>query len=288
MAIVEGSSHDRSGVECQDFGGVRFLTDTAEAPLLLFVADGAGSAARSREGAEFVCNQFATYFSDFFASGGVIPEVTRSICEAWITETREALRSLASSEDASLRDFACTFLGAILGKSGSRFLQVGDGAIVYSDERDQYGWVAWPEQTEYTNVTYFVTQDGAEAHLQFEKGGPDVVEVAIFSDGIQRLALQMATRQVHDPFFRHVFSNLRTEEPGISKKVGADIADLLKSPAVLSRTDDDKTLVLATRLCLEDPSSSASDVTADNGELKGAQGLSIATGNTGVITGNAG
>jgi len=212
------------------------------------VADGAGSASRSQEGAEFFCHRFVEFFEDFFSSGGVLPEVTRAICETWLAETREALREFALSDQANLREFACTFLGAILGKTGARFLQVGDGAIVFSDVRDQYAWAAWPEQTEYANVTYFATQDDAEAHLQFEEGKADVFEVALFTDGLQRLALQMSTKSVHDPFFRHLFSRLRTEPPGTSNGMESALVELLNSPPVLSRTDDDKTLVLATRL----------------------------------------
>ena len=266
-AVIIGSSHERGGVECQDFGGYRILADVADSPIVLFVSDGAGSATRSREGAEFVCNRFAQYVTEFFASGGVASDITRATCETWLVETREALREVAIAGNANIRDFACTFLGAILGKSGSRFIQIGDGAIVFSDELDKYAWAAWPEQTEYANVTYFVTQSDAEAHLQFESGGPDVYEVALFSDGLQRLALHMVTKTVHDPFFRHIFSRLRTEEPGVSKNMDEALQKLLSSPEVLSRTDDDKTIVMATRLCLEDKRNTEATVQVENGEV---------------------
>ena len=53
---------------------------------------------------------------------------------------QRAGREVAIAGNANIRDFACTFLGAILGKSGSRFIQIGDGQI--GTKSPQFGGAA--------------------------------------------------------------------------------------------------------------------------------------------------
>jgi hypothetical protein len=77
---------------------------------------------------------------------------------------------------------------------------------------------------------------------------PRVDEIALFSDGLQMLALQFDTRRAHAPFFQPMFARLRTEAPGESTTLTGLLTEYLGSPVINKRTDDDKTLVLATRL----------------------------------------
>jgi hypothetical protein len=73
---------------------------------------------------------------------------------------------------------------------------------------------------------------------------PGVDEVALLTDGLQSLALRFASREAHGPFFEPMFERLRgPEQPSES-----ELAAFLGSGPVNARTDDDKTLVLATRL----------------------------------------
>ena len=70
-----------------------------------------------------------------------------------------------------------------------------------------------------------------------------VSELAVFTDGLQRLALDFTTRQPYGAFFRPFFERLRTEpEP---ETLLEPLREFLDSPRVNDRTDDDKTLVLA-------------------------------------------
>jgi len=182
-----------------------------------------------------------------------VVDVTEAECRLWLAEAREGLREMAGAEAVSVREFACTFLGAIVGASGSLFLQIGDGAIVVSgeDQPDEYDPVIWPESGEYANTTFFVYSDDAEDHLHVSAGAP-VAEVAVFTDGLQRLALHLATRSAHNPFFRAFFSRLRQQPPGLSEPMSAGLSTFLNSKQVVERTDDDKTLVLATRVSPDD------------------------------------
>jgi hypothetical protein len=72
--------------------------------------------------------------------------------------------------------------------------------------------------------------------------------VALLTDGLQGLALRFSTREAHGPFFEPMFARLRREREGEPKGLGKELRAFLGSAPVNQRTDDDKTLVLATRL----------------------------------------
>jgi hypothetical protein len=83
--------------------------------------------------------------------------------------------------------------------------------------------------------------------LAFERWDEPIDEIGLFTDGLQRLLLHEATKTAHGPFFRAVFPPVRGESPGCSDRLSIALADLLASSRVNQRTDDDKTLILATR-----------------------------------------
>jgi hypothetical protein len=75
-----------------------------------------------------------------------------------------------------------------------------------------------------------------------------VDEVAIFTDGLQMLALNMEYENVHQPFFKDMYRVLRlADEPAKVDLLNGKLADYLNSNQINDRTDDDKTLFLASR-----------------------------------------
>ena len=157
------------------------------------------------------------------------------------------ITSLAVEEGNQVRDYACTLLGAVVGQSGAAYLQIGDGAIVVTGEEvGDYGWIFWPQHGEYANTTNFLTEERAAETLEFEIG-PAVNEVAVFTDGIERLVLDFSSNAVHSPFFRPIFKWLATTEPTDEQQPSEALITYLGSDHVNKRTDDDKTLVIATR-----------------------------------------
>jgi hypothetical protein len=103
--------------------------------------------------------------------------------------------------------------------------------------------VTWPYTGEYANQTKFVTSDDTAGHFAFEIRSGPLLAVAGFTDGIQSLALNFAARKVHEPFFQRLLEPLRGATG--AESLSASMAAFLDSPPVNSRTDDDKTLVLA-------------------------------------------
>lgn len=147
------------------------------------------------------------------------------------------------------KDFASTFVGAVVGENASAFFQVGDGGMVVKAEGEEgYQPVFWPQSGQYANETYFVTD--REVRLQFAARTGGIDEIALFSDGLQRLVLTVRQRAAYAPFFHDLFGQLRrkAKREGLSKPLSGGLARFLGSGRINARTDDDKTLVLATRL----------------------------------------
>jgi len=236
---VAGTSHLTRNLPCQD--ACRFGTFGADADwLILVAADGAGSSSHSQVGASLACEEMVK------RAQALSPE---SLFESarvtqLFAEVRDGLIAEAQRLDLGLRDLACTVLLALVGPSSAMFAQIGDGAIVISDGQE-LRVVFWPEPGEYANATDFLSDDSFAQKVRSEAFNGKVIEVAVLTDGLQRLALDFATRAVFPGFFQPIFQALRSTSDAPS--LAGPLRDFLGSPRVNERTDDDKTLVLALR-----------------------------------------
>ena len=70
--------------------------------------------------------------------------------------------------------------------------------------------------------------------------GP-VAAVAILSDGLQRLAMQLPEKQPHRPFFDRIFQS-GARDPDEAQR---QLSGLLNSSRVAQKTDDDLTMLVA-------------------------------------------
>jgi len=241
-----GTSHIESNQPCQDscFAGV-FQGNDAQDYLVCVVSDGAGSASQGGYGAELAC-EVITKSVEAALNQISLNSFNESQAQEWIRHVQEAISQTASSQALNSRDYACTLLGAVIGLTHAIFFQIGDGAIVVSNGRIQ-GVVFWPDSGPYANMTYFVTDKEALEHLHVSVTTTPIDEVAIFSDGLQRLALSFENRTPHIPFFEPMLKILRKRLPDECEELDHQLSRFLQSPQVNERTDDDKTLILATR-----------------------------------------
>ena len=224
-----------------------FLDGAGQEILVVALSDGAGSAARAEFGSSLACSTMTEAAEVHFAAGGTVEEITLTTAQLWLSMVRQAIMSRAEDDQAVFKDYACTLLTAIIADDVAVMLQIGDGAIVV-DNGDGWTWVHWPQRGEFANTTFFVTDDGAEAQMAFVKPKGRLIEIAAFSDGIEPLVMQYATQTVFSPFFDKMFPAVRAlTESGSDEKLSQALAKYLDSPAICERTDDDKTLVLATR-----------------------------------------
>jgi hypothetical protein len=151
---------------------------------------------------------------------------------------------LAVDQNIQVRDLACTFLAAVIFETHSLFLQIGDGAIVLHGANG-YEPVFWPQSGEYLNTTNFLTDADFHNKLMIRVINECVEEFALFTDGIERLALRMSDCTAYEPFFRPLFESLRAASS--ADALFEPLRQFLDSDRMNERTDDDKTLILATR-----------------------------------------
>ncbi len=238
-----GTSHVTVGRDCDDSCWAQVGATSTGMPFLqLFVADGAGSASNGGEGAELAIQAAA----DFIEKKLKLPEfgLSDELATECVMAVREKIYARADASGLKARDFACTFLGVLSCRLGTLALQIGDGGIVL-DVGQGLEVPVVPMSGEYANMTHFVTDDDAINQMVTKPYSGIAVRVAVFSDGLQRLALNMADNTAHEPFFANFFKVVGASTPEQDEQLHGALVRFLQSPAVNDRTDDDKTLALA-------------------------------------------
>jgi hypothetical protein len=247
-ASVIGTSHQNTNTVCQD-SHLCAEIDSGEGPILVALAsDGAGSASRSADGSRMICEVLLDQTNQYFRERGSVAHVNQRLVASWVNLFRDEIILQASSEGATERDFACTLIGSIVSPSTAALFQIGDGAVVYKNGTSaEYALGFWPDRGEYENSTFFATQSNFIEQLSFALIEGSVSEIALLSDGLQRLALDYQARLPHQPFFRGFFPAMRKAELANLPDLERQLGEYLGSPKINERTDDDKTLVLAIR-----------------------------------------
>jgi 3-deoxy-D-manno-octulosonate 8-phosphate phosphatase KdsC-like HAD superfamily phosphatase len=238
-----GSSHEKLGKPCQDrFGCVTASDETA---FIAAVADGAGTAAHAHVGAEIA----VAAMRDVAALGVRAGRTDyKDLLREGAALARQRLIEAAADRDLAPRDMACTLLAVVLSPLGGAALQIGDGVIVTNGSSSDWNWVFWPQKGEYANSTWFLSDERALAQAEVADLGDEVVDVAMMTDGLEALALNFAARKAHPPFFRTAFAPLHGwDSRGEAAPLSQALCNMLGSAAVRARTEDDASLVLATR-----------------------------------------
>lgn len=241
---VTGSSHTNRGESGQDFcraGSIRIADSEYFVGL---VADGAGSTTDGGRGAEIACDTLHASILDALRQDGGISAITDDMIRIWVTAARYAISAEAEGKGKRIRDYACTLLGAVAGDSHALFFQIGDGAIVIH-MAGAYQTVFWPEQGEYANTTFFLSDETYRDTLSIQHRDDSPDEIALFSDGIQSLALSFAQKQAHAGFFQPLFLALRNDPASGFSDFAGQLKRFLLRDDISARSDDDKTLVLA-------------------------------------------
>lgn len=242
-ASVQGVSHLRLEQPCQDAHALALLPNGT---LVAAVADGAGSATLSEIGAAAAAKTVVA------AIGAAQQLPTATDTEGWRQLLSEAfrlalLRLETEAEDREIdpNALATTLLLAVATPETTAVMQVGDGAIVLGDANGGVQALTAPLHGEYANTTVFLTSPTALETAQFGLH-PAAAYLALFSDGLQRIALEMATGMPFAPFFQPLFRFVASEADADAAQ--AQLTAFLSSPRVQERSDDDITLALAARL----------------------------------------
>ena len=246
---VQGWGHKRLETVCQDACLTALCSAGTETILVLAAADGAGSAEHSDVGSEIACRVIHEVIAEHLKQQSALTEVTKEQALGWYQQVRQALDHEAEARAVPVRQLACTLLVAVIGEYAAVFCQIGDGAIIIRDAGELRP-VFWPQSGEYANTTNFVTSPKFAEDLEFAWHDGRIDDVSVLTDGLQCVALNFATRQAHSPFFTPLFDALR-QHPNPTELDGPMLA-FLESKSLAERTDDDLTLILATRVIPND------------------------------------
>ena len=196
----------------------------------------------SGEGATLAVNEAMAYMSQKVQGGEL--GLNDILATDIVLTVRQRLFAEAEAKELAVRDFACTFLGLISSPDGTLIMQIGDGGVVV-DFGHGLQLPLTPMVGEYANMTHFITDEDAVSRLETFTSTERAHKVAAFTDGIQRLALNMLDNSPHVPFFTPFFNGLASATQEQLDLLPELLKQFLSSPAVNERTDDDKTLALA-------------------------------------------
>lgn len=248
-ASVIGSAHLNQQTACQDRFLCRVIETNSDGEILIAaVADGAGSTTDGQTGAEIACEFFAEQIAAFLASANAsVNSLNEDFGKLWISYFQAKITAVARENSKTTRDYASTFIAAIVGATGAVFYQVGDGGAVFSasGKAESYQFAIEPTESEYVNMTDFLTDETAANSLRFVRLEQPVEDVILFSDGIFAVAVDYQTNKPHEPFLMPMIAPLRNniEINGLNEK----LEKFLASPKINEKTDDDKTIILASR-----------------------------------------
>lgn len=238
-ASVRGTSHLRGQLPCQDAHAWKRLAGGA---LALAVADGAGSAAHAEAGARAAAHAAAGSLAASAAS--VADGDWTAALDAALAAALAAVEAEARAREVEPRELSTTLIACVATGDSVTVAQVGDGAVIAADAEGMRALTA-PISGEFANETVFLTSAGAIESAQRATWRGQALHLAVFTDGLQGLALKHPGRTPHEPFFAPLFAFAAAARdlPGAE----AQLAEFLQGPRVTARSDDDLTLVLATR-----------------------------------------
>jgi Protein phosphatase 2C len=214
-------------------------------PLIAVLCDGAGSACMGGEGASLIARVVASKARDRCRQS--LDAIPDDLVWSWVTEARNCVAKAATNRNLAPRDFAATMICVISDGLETLVAHVGDGGVVVQDSADQLWHVlSWPSHGEYASTTFFVT-DEPLPKLVLQRRSAPISALIAFTDGLERLALDFGGGRAHAPFFHGILGPVATSEiVGRDRSLCAALARYLDSEPVNARTDDDKTLLVAT------------------------------------------
>ena len=243
-ASVLGRSHEKVKQHCQDAHHWELLP---EGVLVAAVADGAGSASLGKIGA-IVAAQTAveTIRLQYEVQGA--QERDDQKWQLLLTNALEAARKAVEEEAIACkviaRELATTLIIVVATPNLIAAVQVGDGVAVGCDRTGNIIALTTPQRGEYVNETIFLVSPNALENIQVKVWRGVVANIAMLSDGLQMLALEMSGGKPHAPFFFPMFKFVA--DVTNPKEAQEQLVAFLRSERISTRTDDDLTLLLAT------------------------------------------
>ena len=199
----QGARHARKNNANED--RVYFEVLPSGRGIVAAVSDGAGSASRAKEGSHLA----ATYAVKRAFQAILEEEADPAFAVATgFMAAREAIRQTAEIiPEAEMADYHCTLILVAWVDDQVAAIQVGDGAaIVESDGVCKMLTV--PQRGEYVNETFFITEPHYE-QTKFTREATGITALALFTDGLQKDAVDFQHRKANDDFIPQAITILR-------------------------------------------------------------------------------
>jgi hypothetical protein len=238
---VRGVSHVKRNQPCQD---AHFWREFPGGAMVLSVADGAGSASLSQLGAARAAVSSVDWVAELV--NGQFPardDEWQQLLMAALQTAHESVIAVAEKRKVTARELATTLILSVVTADTVACVQVGDGACVVLTEDGEMVAVTSPQRGEHINETFFFTAPNYQDAAQFAVWHGPVRGVAMFSDGLQMLALKMPEGTPHPAFFIPLFDMVAAQEN--TREVEEELRLFLQSDRITARADDDLTLVVA-------------------------------------------
>lgn len=236
-AKATGASHATEGAPCQDAFAYALLTPDIAA---IAVADGAGSAPQAKTGADIAVARTVRYLQNVSTSLAGDVSLWEPALRGSFDAARGSLLDFGRAQAIDPRDVATTLQVVLLGRSACCYGRIGDGAGV-ARMNDTLVPLGPAPANVFANETTFVTSAGAEPEVFFH--GQGASECAVFTDGLQHLAMQLSEWKPFDPFFGPLFDFVRSAADPAEAELSLD--SYLKTDKLDRRTSDDRALVIA-------------------------------------------
>ncbi|MEM9922454.1 MAG: PP2C family serine/threonine-protein phosphatase [Cyanobacteria bacterium P01_D01_bin.50] len=241
-ASVCGTSHVKNSQLCQDAHHWMMLPNNI---LVAAAADGAGSASLGKVGAMVATEAAIENISLKQVNQHTLGDDTRakSLLSEAILAAKTAVEEEAIASNRLPKDLATTLIIVVATAEVAVVAQVGDGVAVVKDKVGNLTALTLPDNGEYINETNFLTSPTALDSVQVNVSRQDITNIAILTDGLQMLAINMAVGLPHKPFFLPLFDFVANAQE--LKGAKEQLVKFLRSEKITQRTDDDLTLIIA-------------------------------------------
>lgn len=237
---VTGRSHLKTSTPCQDYAATRIQHDFA----CIALADGAGSKKHSAYGAKAVVKAITRVLADRFEDMWALSDSSPAEASSELIDCcRSALALQANKLGCEFSELASTLM--FVAHSRGRFLagHVGDGCIIHRQDDGDVTVLSHPDNGEYANTTFFVTDSKIHSHFRLYRGmSGQGSGFLVMSDGTAESLYRRADKSPAAPAIQKILSWCSTASP---KEMRAALTQNLEHSFGAKSADDCSIGVLA-------------------------------------------
>ena len=223
---ITGPYHERRGEDSQDYYASQVVSASGGDVAVVIATDGAGSHARSLEG--------ATITTEELLSRCVELAREEDFSQGSLAQALDEVRAIILQEDG-YREMGCTVAVAIVGESSWCAGVLGDAFIVLHHGDGSHEFLQGDSISEFANVTELITSK--EVHPVFASGDETLRGVSASSDGLESMSIERG--EPLPGFWNTLLAHMEGDEFSMD-----DFLSFLKGKGLL---EDDTTLITALR-----------------------------------------